>query len=120
MQTSEELTQAFNNETLEDGDYWIKLSNGNVIVDHYSTEGDCYSFYSWGEDIAEVLAKVPSYEYWKKVIEELEQACFTKIGLEADLESALDIIARNKKYDEWLRLNYPKYYNKMKGGTSCD
>ena len=120
MQNINELTQAFNNKTLEDGDYWIKLSNGNVIVDHYSTKGDCHCFYSFGEDIIEVLAEVPSYQQWARMLKDLENAYFTKLGLESDLEAALDIIARKGDHDEWLRLNYKNYYDKkMKGGNTC-
>ena len=108
----EEWMQLLKDNKLEEGDYWIKLKDGRIIVDHYCNKHDIYSFFTWPEDILEIIDKVPDYLFWEGFNEEHDQMHYTIMGLEAELKSALDIIAKDGKHDGWLEKNYPKYYKK--------
>jgi len=106
----EEWMQMFNDHTLAEGDYWIKLKDGSIIVDHYSSMPNICAFYSHTEDIDIIVDKVPDYEFWQGFNEEHDQMHYTIVGLKSELNSALEIIAKDGKHDRWLEKNYPSQY----------
>lgn len=108
----EEWMELLKDNKLEEGDYWIELRDGSVIVEHYSNKHDIYSFFTWPEKISKIIDKVPDYEYWQGFNEEHDQMYYTIKALEAELKTALEIIDKDGKHDRWLEKNYPKYYKK--------
>lgn len=58
------LTEKWKKGELERGRYYIKY-RGNYMQDNW--HGDCWED-SWSEYVEEVLAPVPSYEEWQKVL----------------------------------------------------
>lgn len=60
------LTEQWDKDKLPEGDYYIKRRNGDFLCDTIDTSGVWHN--SIDEDILEVLAPVPSYEEWQKVL----------------------------------------------------
>ena len=60
------LTEKWDKGELPEGDYYIKRRNGDFLYDNIDTSGVWLN--SIDEDILEVLAPVPSYEEWQKVL----------------------------------------------------
>ena len=60
------LTEQWNKGKLSEGDYYIKRRNGDTLYDNIDSRGVWRN--SIDEDIIEVLAEVPSYEEYQKLL----------------------------------------------------
>ena len=110
------LTEQWREGTLDDGYYYLKMKDKEVVIDH--TE---YIF--WAKEIRwenkdnnyikEVLAPVPSYEDWKKLDDELkEMACKNDTlamengRLEKQLAIATNALKQYSNRSNWVIGNF--------------
>lgn len=69
-----DLTKDWKDGKLEEGNYYIKLNTGVVVIDYYrwNEDFDEYSRYIFDyhndDDIATVIQKVPDYNLWQNVL----------------------------------------------------
>ena len=88
------LTEQWNKGKLPEGDYYIKRRNGDTLYDNIDSHGVWRN--SIDEDIVEVLAKVPSYEEYQKLLSD-QLAKNEGVEINAELE------AENTKLKELLK-----------------
>ena len=67
---SKELTEQWQNGTLEDEDYYVKIDN-DIIIDYYFNEH--WNWIEYEQSIKEVLAPVPTYDQFVDLTEKANQ-----------------------------------------------
>lgn len=67
------LTDDWKAGKLEDGDYYVRLANDDIIIEHLCKGEWCFD-YGWRDVIVEILALVPSYEELQRLKEYRQQA----------------------------------------------
>lgn len=66
------LTDDWRAGKLKDGDYYVRLTNDDIIIEHLC-KGEWFFDYGWRDVVIKVLAKVPDYDLWVALTEKVKR-----------------------------------------------
>lgn len=66
------LTDDWKAGKLKDDDYYVRLTNDDIIIEHLCRGEWCFD-YGWHNVIVEVLAHVPDYDHFVELTEKVEK-----------------------------------------------
>ena len=95
---SKELTEKWKNETLEEGDYYIRRTD-DVIIDFYYNKH--WDWMEYEQGIKEVLEPVPTYEEYQDI---LQQNINQESAIETYIEQIKELEERLADADKTIKM----------------